>query len=50
MNKTICFKLKKCHIVLLQMNKQFTFETCEISTLYNVQWQAIPLLRSTVFK
>ena len=44
------FKLKQCLIILLLINKQFTFETYEISTLYNVQWQVIPLLQSTVFK
>ena len=49
MNKIICLKLKKSHVVLLQINKQFTFETCKISKLHNTQWQAIPLLRCTVF-
>ena len=48
MNQTICLKLKK-NSYRSPVNEQ-TVETCEISTLYNVQWQAIPLLRSTVFK
>ena len=30
--------------------QQFTFKIYKISTLYNVKWRAIPLLRCTVFK